>query len=333
MAEIYLACAASMNKQIFAKRDFERLRDFASKDKIKDHVVTDNPAEADIIVFVGSSEVNYSDVRNSELYRKYKHKSLVLYSGDKGIPLLPGLYTSLEKRWSISRNPALLSGIYLRIADNTSLDIEENINNAEHLFSFVGNAQNHHVRKQVCSISAPRSYLRDTSADTGQQDDGVVGENKERGILYRDVMAKSKFILCPRGIGVSSWRLFETMRAGRVPVIISDDWIPPVGPEWVAFAIFVKEDEIASLPALLEEQEPSASVRGALARQQWEAWYAKDVIFNTIVNLLLLAQSKRNGVSFFIKALQYTQYLEPHYLRHWMLFPIKGYIKNLLRRS
>ncbi len=36
----------------------------------------------------------------------------------------------------------------------------------------------------------------------------------------------------PRGIGASSVRIFEAMRAGRAPVIISDDWIvPPVG-DW-----------------------------------------------------------------------------------------------------
>jgi Exostosin family len=39
----------------------------------------------------------------------------------------------------------------------------------------------------------------------------------------RDLMADSRFVLCPRGEGLSSIRLFETMAVGRIPVIIADD--------------------------------------------------------------------------------------------------------------
>jgi hypothetical protein len=40
---------------------------------------------------------------------------------------------------------------------------------------------------------------------------------------WRETIADSKFVLCPRGEGLSSIRLFETMSSGRVPVIIADD--------------------------------------------------------------------------------------------------------------
>jgi len=40
---------------------------------------------------------------------------------------------------------------------------------------------------------------------------------------YARLIANSKFVLCPQGVGPSSLRLFETLLMGRAPVIISDE--------------------------------------------------------------------------------------------------------------
>src|SRR2546423_4170060 len=45
-----------------------------------------------------------------------------------------------------------------------------------------------------------------------------------------EICKASKFILCSRGVGTSSVRLFDTMRMGRVPVILSDQWLSRVVP-------------------------------------------------------------------------------------------------------
>jgi hypothetical protein len=144
-------------------------------------------------------------------------------------------------------------------------------------------------------------------------------------------MAQSKFILCPRGIGVSTWRLFETMRAGRVPVIMADDWVPSIGPKWQSFAVFVREAEVQGVPELLERLEDSAETRGAVARKEWRAWYARDVIFNTTVDLLLRAQSRRGAERRIVRALRHLQYLQPYFLRHWVLGPMKRYLLETAR--
>ena len=47
---------------------------------------------------------------------------------------------------------------------------------------------------------------------------------------FRSVMGRSRFVLCPRGKGTSSIRLYEALAYGCVPVIISDDWVAPAGP-------------------------------------------------------------------------------------------------------
>jgi hypothetical protein len=225
----------------------------------------------------------------------------------------------------------------LRVTDNNSLDVEDLKKDAKYLFSFVGNARNHNLREKILQLSYDRAYIRDSSTDLRQQDDGIDGENKERGMLYQKIMVESKFILCPRGKGISSWRIFESMRAGRVPVIISDEWIPPVGPKWDSFAIFVKENEIYKLPNILENLENTAVELGKNARKEWQTWYAEDVVFNTVINMLLTTHFNRNGGNIFLKPLRYIQYLNPHYFRHWLLSPVKttalGLVKRLLPRN
>jgi hypothetical protein len=110
---------------------------------------------------------------------------------------------------------------------------------------------------------------------------------------YTRIMIESRFVLCPKGLGSSTWRLFETLKAGRVPVIISDAWIPPLGPEWERFAVFVRESRIAEIPRLLEALEPRAVEMGLAARTAWEDWFSGSVVFHRSVEWCLqLLQSR-----------------------------------------
>ncbi|SDW04535.1 Exostosin family protein [Thiocapsa roseopersicina] len=100
-------------------------------------------------------------------------------------------------------------------------------------------------------------------------------------------------MLCPRGFGSSSFRLFEAMKTGRAPVILADDWIPPVGPEWDRFAIIVPESDVTSLPQLLEAREAESVNMGELARDAWETWFGKSVVFQSTVDWILDLQRDR----------------------------------------
>ena len=100
------------------------------------------------------------------MYKSYNFKSVIFFSGDKAIPIIPGVYASLEKRLCTRYRKTVLSGFYLRVTDNDSLDIDEDINDAKYLFSFMGNAENHPVRKRIFGLPPFRAYLRDSSIDT-----------------------------------------------------------------------------------------------------------------------------------------------------------------------
>ena len=143
---------------------------------------------------------------------------------------------------------------------------------------------------------------------------------------YLSLLMRSKFILCPRGIGTSSWRLFETMKAGRVPVIISDQWVPPEGPSWLECSIRVPESEVMLIPEMLERREVDASKLALAARKVWDDWFSSEAVFHRIVEWCLAIQANR-WLPTRLQAMSYHVYLlRPHFLRHWLMADIKRYL-------
>ena len=108
---------------------------------------------------------------------------------------------------------------------------------------------------------------------------------------YAEVSASSRFIVCPRGAGVSSIRLFEAMELGCVPVIVSDDWVPPFGPRWEDFSIRVSEQNLKQLEAIIVEREADWEVMAALARQEWLRWFQEKNFLKQIVYRTLTLQA------------------------------------------
>jgi hypothetical protein len=182
------------------------------------------------------------------------------------------------------------------------------------------------------SLSHPRAYLEDTSAsvtpDQKKQTFFMMSYDSNDRTHYGDILARSKFVLCPRGYACSSWRLFESMKAGRVPVIISDQWVPPAGPTWESFSIRVRQNHVLQIPEILERHEPNAAIMGRLARKAWEEWFSQEVTFHRIVEWCLhLKQCRHDHV--ISNLVPYIQLLRPFFVRHVLLPEIK---KETLRR-
>ena len=76
----------------------------------------------------------------------------------------------------------------------------------------------------------------------------VIEKQKETHFL--DVISKSKFTLCPRGYGAQSFRFYEALQLGSVPIYIHDDisWLPYSDIlDWNAFAIVIHINDIHTL--------------------------------------------------------------------------------------
>jgi hypothetical protein len=71
----------------------------------------------------------------------------------------------------------------------------------------------------------------------------------DRVDLFKKVTQRSIFSLCPRGYGATSYRLYEAMQLGAVPVYVSDRHLLPWSDEidWSEFCIVVDPDNIQNI--------------------------------------------------------------------------------------
>jgi hypothetical protein len=68
--------------------------------------------------------------------------------------------------------------------------------------------------------------------------------------------------------------MYETLAVGRVPVIISDDWVAPLGPDWDSFTIRWPENRTDGLVEMLTERDREWAAMSANARGAYERYFA-----------------------------------------------------------
>jgi hypothetical protein len=164
-----------------------------------------------------------------------------------------------------------------------------------YLFSFAGDVRTAPaLRGRVLALRHPDASLQDTStrvytAFYGNDENAKRAFQSSYGQMLRDTL----FPLCPRGDGPSTVRIYEVMKSGRAPVIVSDNWEPPEGPDWDSFSIRVPEARVEGLPDLLESRRGDAIEMGRLARQAWEQHFAPDVLFHRTVEACLAIKRTR----------------------------------------
>lgn len=260
------------------------LRERAALDRFGLHSLVSDPEVADLILFVEAygAGAHYERVRRHSFLQRYREKCFLFSSNPYAIPFLPGIYTGIEKRWASRRT---LSGFYLGTPENEFTTFTPPAADAPYLYSFVGSLSNAPVRVELAKLKHPRGVIQDTSGDYERilQREMKSAERRDYHRRYADFTKQSRFVLCPRGLSPSSIRLFETMRMGRVPVILSDEWIEPTGPSWSEFSIRVPEKDCRHLPQILEAREGEATAMGDRARAAWLDWFSEDAAFHRVV--------------------------------------------------
>lgn len=73
---------------------------------------------------------------------------------------------------------------------------------------------------------------------------------------YQHVLARTRFSLCPRGTGPSTVRFWESLQAGAIPVLISDDMQLPAGVDWQRSIVRVAERDTAQVERILADISP-----------------------------------------------------------------------------
>lgn len=169
----------------------------------------------------------------------------------------------------------------------------------EYLFSFVG------CKPNEWYLSDVRHYIQTALA---AHDDGLIeikeawhyqetvfgdapAEQTLNDQSYQNILLNSVFCLCPSGSGPNTIRLWEALGAGCIPVILSEHWAPPGGPElWEQAVVFCDEtpDAIAALPgrlrALAADNAAMARMR-ARGRLIWELYGPNRFVTDILIEL------------------------------------------------
>jgi hypothetical protein len=245
--------------------------------------LTSDPARADfILITIVDPKIPYHEVIEliSALpsYRDYTNKVFVYDTSDAPMGLYPGLYCSLRKRlFDKSRHK---TGAYLT-SFNEHVDYRDpTASSTTYLFSFQGNLTSK-ARQRLLNEKFKNSDILIERTKPFWHDIGSREfDHFKQG--YVQTIWDSAFVLCPRGNGTSSFRLFETMQSGRVPVIISDHWVPNENVAWDECSLRVSERHIDRLPAICSANLHRWELMARRARQEWEHWFSPVGLANSI---------------------------------------------------
>jgi hypothetical protein len=258
--------------------------------------LADDEEHADLIVIlepVSFKSKPYGDVlRSMPCVERDPMRVFTINCDDGPLPFLPGIYAAMPGN-RFEKGFTLAGGYLVNSPNPLVAEIDRPHHFCpEYLFSFRG-ACSSLVRKKMLRcravICADERIARFTEIDRWFNHSDI--EKRE----YVEEILKSKFVLCPRGQGTVSHRLFEVMQLGRVPVIIADDWVAPDGPRWSDFSIRVAESDILSIPACLSDRESAFETMAKKARAAWEENFSPDMRVALMLGQLETLRAERNG--------------------------------------
>ncbi|MGQ0799765.1 MAG: exostosin domain-containing protein [Pseudomarimonas sp.] len=271
------------------------LQSAAAMDKFGRHSLVEDPGQAEVILEIDQGSATSE---TAVPLTGFKLPIFRYSTRDNGFPYRPGIYTSLQR---YNFNSAFArSGPYLAVTRQTDLDLITEADERKQVASFFGSSETHKVRKKLLMLAGEHCVIRDTAPDLNALNTGHSFTNQEYRRQFLQSISSSQFVLCPRGLGCSSIRLFEVMRAGRTPVIISDNWVPPLGPNWSSFAIFAGESEVESILSRLRSLEQQAPSMGLAARAAWLANFGVSTVFDWIASQIseMVTEQRQTGKSF-----------------------------------
>lgn len=243
--------------------------------------IASTPEDAEVIIFQNHF---FNDIIKSELFQNHKEKCIILSQTYRPSFFLPGIYTNnFVHPLSNQRAKTYCYFYYDPRQKNKHIKRYKNANeeiSKKFLFSFMGGATAP-VRKRIFKlyegITENRCVINTTSQyDHWNVSQGITPSKAQKQEAYALNVKESLFYLCPRGAGHASIRMYEVMELGVAPVIISDGWIPPEGPDWESFSIFLKEKDVSEIESILEKYRSKASEMGANARKAFDTYFADE---------------------------------------------------------
>src|SRR5450432_1411499 len=165
MAQVLLASATPQDDQTeYNFAPLHALQQGVALDRFRHHTVVENSFAADLIVFAEyyGGGFHFERLRSHPLVRQHRNKCFLFCSNAIVIPFLPGVYASVEQRWS---SPRTCGGFYLGLPKNEFTTFTSPDETLPYLFSFMGSVTNAAVRRDLAQLSHPRGFFKNTSDD------------------------------------------------------------------------------------------------------------------------------------------------------------------------
>lgn len=276
-------CLMSIADESWSRDLLDNWRAIAAVDEVGRHRLVEDPEEADRVLIVDLQQHPRDPLlrqfRNHSLAQSFRHKLLVYDERDRPVYTYSGVYVSGRRQQGSGR--AVIGGMY------STMDIPENptTSSPDLLWSFIG-ARTHPVRRRILNLSECASFLRDTTGlSTAEKDDSCAQDRLPRD-QYWSILSRSQFVVCPRGHGASSFRLYEALAAGSVPVVVSDDWLPPPGIDWDACTVRIAERNVEHLPAILAGRRSDWPDLAAAANAAWRQNFSRPRFWDYVAESL-----------------------------------------------
>jgi hypothetical protein len=308
-----MSLTADQNNQTF--NDLRYLYEHSDKTYIR----TDSPDEAELILIaLPGNDISFRHFAKSFLQLKLSPEHLdkafaISLRRAKHIFLMRGVYESASK-YGMGNSSRIKSGAFTEKAFNSLIelaplpDAKNCLQKKKYLFSFIGR-NCHPVREQIFNLVPDRTdILIEDSSDFDVWNDNKSKDFDERLLSYTKTIRSSKFSVCPRGYGASSIRLFESMKLGVCPVIISDQWKLPEGPDWKACSLIVSEKQVKNLEKLISKREDDYLKLGTNAAKMYNQYFSKKTHFNWIANTCLNSQQSQKIPERYWWKLRYVHY-------------------------
>ena len=184
---------------------------------------------------------------NKNLESNKKYFTIVQYAGGPLVDLENTLIFSMGGAFdtSIPKTSQLISLPLIYDLDDT---ITQQPTDKKYIASYIGRPT-HKIRVELeRKLKSESSYF---IQNLESMNSNISLENQ---MLFNKTMSKSYFSLCPRGYGPTSFRLYESIAAGVVPVYISDSHFLPFTDivNWKDFSLILKPRKINKLKKILQ---------------------------------------------------------------------------------
>lgn len=324
--KVYILSAYEEGPYNFA---FQNLKKSSLHDPFKKYVLEEDPKVADIIIFVEhhpGSDPYFFEVLKHPLYKLYKKKCYLYHDNDDHLTFIPTISPSICN--STFNKKMHFPYHYLeQISTNPYIEYIPNKNHEKkYLFSFMGASRTYPVvRERIIDCFQGNDNIHDTkdsnSWELNDEDRNMYFEK------YAQILFQSKFILCPRGIGPSSYRQYESMKMGIAPVIISDEWVECERIDWKSCSIRIQEKDVSQIENILKNRENEYLELGINARKNYEKFMSFENQFHFISDAAAKLHALRKEVSALDYFGEYLRFLEPFHFRNLLRYYKNKYIK------